>query len=63
MCITPNCHLHNVWSVNKLQYLSFMYDLCYNNNLQIPSLPLYVNNMIHYHCTRSFTDIHIHPVS
>ena len=62
MCITPNCHLHNVWSVYKLQGLSFIFDLCYNN-LQIPFLPLYVNNMIYSHCTRSSTDIHIHPIS
>ena len=46
MYIIPNFYLLNVWSVYKLQYLSFMYDLCYNN-LQIPSLLLYVNNMIH----------------
>ena len=62
MCITPNCHLHYVWSVYKLQCLSYMYDLCYNN-FQISSLPLYVNNMIHSHCIRSSTDIHVHPVS
>ena len=47
--------MYNVRSVYKLQCLSFMYDLYYKN-LQIPSLPLYVNNMIHSHCTRSSTE-------
>ena len=56
MCITPNYHLPNVWFVYKLQCLSFMNDLCYNN-LQISSLSLYVNKMIHSYCTRSSTDI------
>ena len=39
-----------------------MYELCYNN-LQISSLPLFVNNMINSHCTRSSSDIYTHSVS
>ena len=64
MYITSNSYLHNIWSVNNLQCLSFMYDLCYND-LQNPSLPLYFNNrhMLHSHHTRSSTNIYKHRVS
>ena len=32
---SKNIHLHNVWTVYKLQWLSVMHDIC-NNNINVP---------------------------
>ena len=51
-----------MWSVFKLQYLIFVYDLR-NNHLKLPYFLFVTNNAMHNHLTRKSNNIHIPRVT
>ena len=57
-----NVKLYGVADVYKLQCLSVMHDII-NSKLYLPYFPLQTNNIIHSHCTRATTNLHINSLT
>ena len=54
--------MYGVADVYKLQCLSMMHDII-NSKLYLPYFPLQTNNIIHSHCTRATTNLHINSLT